>query len=516
MKKHMILAAIAATALCTSCSNEEDFSNQEATPVSFTINKEVTTRMNTAANGETYKTTLDNTNDHIGIYAIPNLGTSSVTNKEYKFDNNGKLTATDDSDLSINYNSTTSIYAYAPYSAVDATESSVIFSVKEDQSNADDFNASNFLTYTGSVTYNKDNTEPSVTVNFSPALALVRVHISKAIGATTSKIWMKVKPTVTWTFPDTYAESGDVTNIVMYHENSGENSSTEQIFTAFVPAQAIAASTQFLIIKTDNGTYALTPQSEIKLKQGSVNKINLTIGEDGSVNVSASTGTTIDWSTNELGNNKIDEDNGKAQPIQLIAEGTINANTTITPISTLSNISGTGWYAYITSAASPNNTIVYDSDANAVHIKNIGTSTWNQRGLIYCVDSKLIKSSISKKFKLEFKAKTSAANTTKNSLRIGVFENESIDGNGLYFSINNNAANYPKVTATESLTSYANAITIDFNTFGTYNTSASTWTTQTPTFNKVIIYICTKDVKSISDADVEFWVNNFTLTEVFE
>lgn len=109
---------------------------------------------------------------------------------------------------------------------------------------------------------------------------------------------------------------------------------------------------------------------------------------------------------------------------------------------------------------------------------------------------------------------TSATNT-KNSLRIGVFENGTVSGNGLNFNISNTQGVYPPVTEKANLTnSTAIEFTIDFNIF-TEKIDAS-WQPKTPTFENVILYISAKEEKGTSSADVEFWLNDFTLTEIFE
>ena len=175
MNKLFIFAALTTSLLFTACSSDEEFNDSERTStVSFKVEKDVTTRTTTDMEGSVYKTKFV-VGESIGIYG------NNANNKKYSFTTTSELSS--ESPISIIGSQAYNFYAYSPYA--EANDATVAFSVKEDQTKAEDFNASNFLVGVG--THAANNTTP-VSQTFSPKMAMVYVNITGSLGSSITDV----------------------------------------------------------------------------------------------------------------------------------------------------------------------------------------------------------------------------------------------------------------------------------------------------------------------------------------
>ena len=184
MKNYLIYTTLLATALISSCSNEDEPSvATQGTPISFTIdNNGVTTKTSTAAESSTYKTTFTS-GDQIGVYAQANSGvlaTANPYNVLYTV-NAGATAITSTTPIMMN-TGTATFYAYSPYTSNGADNSKVTFTVQEDQREQTNFNASNFLTGTQTITVANEANTTTGNLTFTARLALLRIAISGEFG----------------------------------------------------------------------------------------------------------------------------------------------------------------------------------------------------------------------------------------------------------------------------------------------------------------------------------------------
>ena len=382
MKKHYLLAALAATALFTACSNEENHPTlAEGTEVNFMIGQNAITKSITEEGAEGYATRFVD-DDLFGIFAS---GAATSTNAFYRTNDGVGLVAVD-APLTIAATGTASFAAYHPYQK-ETGANEVVHTVSADQSEINQFNISNFMTATAS---NITAADPNVSFIFAPRLALLRIEMSGEIGTTTSEIKATALPTVRWT-PSTDAmgaAEGEATEITMYRQPASDGLSN--IFTAFVPSQTIANGTAFLTITAGDKKYAFKPGSQFLLKAGAINKMTVSINAAEEVQIVANSITIKDWEVNDLvitGEltevTPEEETPGEVIPlIELISEvqGTPTADKTL---QACTGLQGTkeGWNALLTTATA--STITFDETEAAFKIADDGTGAWYQKMLVF-------------------------------------------------------------------------------------------------------------------------------------
>lgn len=382
MKKHYLLAALAATALFTACSNEENNPTlAEGTEVNFMIGQNAITKSITEEGAEGYATRFVD-DDLFGIFAS---GAATSTNAFYRTNDGAGLVAVD-APLTIAATGTASFAAYHPYQK-ETGANEVVHTVSADQSEINQFNISNFMTATAS---NITAADPNVSFIFAPRLALLRIEMDGEIGTTTSEIKATALPTVRWT-PSTDAmgaAEGEATEITMYRQPASDGLSN--IFTAFVPSQTIANGTAFLTITAGDKKYAFKPSSQFLLKAGAINKITVSINAAEEVQIVANSITIKDWEVNDLvitGEltevTPEEETPGEVVPlIELISEaqGTPTADKTLQPCIALQGTKE-GWNALLTTATA--STITFDETEAAFKIADDGTGKWHQKMLVF-------------------------------------------------------------------------------------------------------------------------------------
>lgn len=261
MNKKFIFAALATSFLLTACSSDDGFNGSQTTsPLSFKVENEVVTRTTTENEGSVYKTKFV-VGESIGIYGY------EANNKKYSFTTTTELSS--EYPISILSSQEYTFHAYSPY--VETSDATVSFSVKEDQSKAEDFNASNFLVGIGMHT---GNSSAQVNLTFSPKMAMVCVNMSGASASNITDVSItNVHKSIKWnaaTAEPELVSTEPVTSVKMYRPKTDE-----PIFLAFVPVQTINAGTSFLSFTIGSKKYTYTPAAAITLKAGSCNSFTI-------------------------------------------------------------------------------------------------------------------------------------------------------------------------------------------------------------------------------------------------
>lgn len=362
MKKFAFIAA--STLLLASCSEENAPVNPaENQAITLSISEPVVlSRTATSETDNVLKTTFV-AGDQIGVSAT---GGASATNAKYTVSADGTTLATE-TPITFQYNTDAALTAYTPY-VEDCTSANVTFSIKSDQTAADDFNASNFMTSKTSVS----KANPTASLTFSPRMTLVYVEMAGELGVNATNLKLRgIKPSLTWTAnKDIIATEGDATDVTMH--KVGETS----VFMAFVPAQTTTAGEQLFAITIGSDSYTYKPTGAIEFKEGTVKRFKLTVNADQTVNIESTVVNGTDWTNDgDATENVGGELTRNYLELISVADGTFTGKT----LNTATGMQGAkeGWNSII---ANNSATITIEGDA-AVIATNGGS--WYQRALCF-------------------------------------------------------------------------------------------------------------------------------------
>ncbi len=384
MKKFAFIAA--STLLLASCSEENAPVNPaENQAITLSISEPVVlSRTVTSETGNVLKTTFV-AGDQIGVSAT---GGASATNAKFTVSADG-TSLTTETPINFQFNTEAVLTAYTPYAA--GTSANVTFSIKPDQTVADDFNASNFMT--SKATVSKAN--PTASLTFSPRMTLVYVEMAGALGVNATNLKLRgIKPSLTWTAStDAVVAEGGATDVTMH------KAADKSVFMAFIPAQTTTAGEQLFAITIGSDSYSYKPTGEIAFKEGTVKRFKLTVNADQTVNIESSVVNGTDW-TND--GNATENESGELTRNYLelisVADGTFTGKT-LNPITGLSGAQE-GWNALI-AGTDNSSTITIENDA-AVIATNGGL--WYQRALYFRAPNN-ININTAHKFQLKFEVK---------------------------------------------------------------------------------------------------------------
>lgn len=363
MKKFAFIAA--STLLLASCSEENAPMNPaENQAITLSISEPVVlSRTVTSETGNVLKTTFV-AGDKIGVSAT---GGASATNAKFTVSADG-TSLTTETPINFQFNTEAVLTAYTPYAAGESPN--VTFTIKPDQTVADDFNASNFMT--SKATVSKAN--PTASLTFSPRMTLVYVEMAGALGVNATNLKFRgIKPSLTWTASnDAVAADGDATDVTMH------KAADKSVFMAFIPAQTTTAGEQLFAITIGSDSYSYKPTGAIEFKEGTVKRFKLTVNADQTVNIESSVVNGTDW-TND--GNATENESGELTRNYLelisVADGTFTGKT-LNPITGLSGAQE-GWNALI--AGTDNSSTITIENDEAVITTNGGN--WYQRGLYF-------------------------------------------------------------------------------------------------------------------------------------
>lgn len=363
MKKFAFIAA--STLLLASCSEENAPVNPaENQAITLSISEPVVlSRTVTSETDNVLKTTFV-ANDQIGVSAT---GGASATNAKFTVSSDG-TSLTTDTPINFQFNTEAVLTAYTPYAAGESPN--VTFTINPDQTVANDFNASNFMT--SKATVSKAN--PTASLTFSPRMTLVYVEMAGALGVNATNLKLRgIKPSLTWTASnDAVAADGDATDVTMH------KAADKSVFMAFIPAQTTTAGEQLFAITIGSDSYSYKPAGAIEFKEGTVKRFKLTVNADQTVNIESSVVNGTDW-TND--GNATENESGELTRNYLelisVADGTFTGKT-LNPITGLSGAQE-GWNALI--AGTDNSSTITIENDEAVITTNGGN--WYQRGLYF-------------------------------------------------------------------------------------------------------------------------------------
>lgn len=382
MKKFAFIAV--STLLLASCSEENAPVNPaENQAITLSISEPVVlSRTVTSETDGVLKTTFV-AGDQIGVSAT---GGASATNAKFTVSADG-TSLTTETPITFQFNTDAALTAYTPY--VEGTSANVTFSIKPDQTVANDFNASNFMT--SKATVSKAN--PTASLTFSPRMTLVYVEMAGALGVNATNLKLRgIKPSLSWTASnDAVAADGDATDVTMH------KAADKSVFMAFIPAQTTTAGEQLFAITIGSDSYSYKPTGAIEFKEGTVKRFKLTVNADQTVNIESSVVNGTDW-TND--GNATENESGELTRNYLelisVADGKFTGKT-LTPATGMQGAKE-GWNAII---ANNSSTITIEGDA-AVIATNGGS--WYQRALYFRTPNN-ININTAHKYQLQFEVK---------------------------------------------------------------------------------------------------------------
>lgn len=380
MKKFAFIAA--STLLLASCSEENAPVNPaENQAITLSISEPVVlSRTVTSETGNVLKTTFV-AGDQIGVSAT---GGASATNAKFTVSADG-TSLTTDTPINFQYNMDAALTAYTPY-VEDCTSPNVTFSINPDQTVADDFNASNFMTSKTSVS--KDN--PTASLTFKPRMTLVYVEMAGALGENATNLKLRgIKPSLTWNAStDAVATEGDATDVTMHKVDE------TSVFMAFIPAQTTTAGEQLFAITIGSDSYSYKPTGEIAFKEGTVKRVKLTVNADQTVNIESGAADVDDW-IDETENVDGELTRNYLELIS-VADGIFTDKT----LNTATGMQGAkeGWNAII---ANNSSTITIEGDAAVISTDG---GNWYQRALYFRAPNNININTVHK-FQLKFDVK---------------------------------------------------------------------------------------------------------------
>lgn len=362
MKKFAFIAA--STLLLASCSEENAPVNPaENQAITLSISEPVVlSRTVTSETGNVLKTTFV-AGDKIGVSAT---GGASATNAKFTVSSDG-TSLTTDTPINLQFNTEAVLTAYTPYAAGESPN--VTFTINPDQTVADDFNASNFMT--SKATVSKAN--PTASLTFSPRMTLVYVEMAGALGVNATNLKLRgIKPSLTWTASnDAVAADGDATDVTMH------KAADKSVFMAFIPAQTTTAGEQLFAITIGSDSYSYKPTGAIEFKEGTVKRFKLTVNADQTVNIESSVAGVTDWTDTSATENENGELTRNYLELISVANGTFTGKT-LNQITGMSSAKE-GWNALI-AGTDNSSTITIENDESVITTKG---GSWYQRGLYF-------------------------------------------------------------------------------------------------------------------------------------
>lgn len=272
MRPHIKLLSTAVLALLaiSSCTQEEitpQNSQEEKTPVNFTMGVNTLTRTTT-----TGLETVFDAGDQVGIFAA-----ATGDNQ-----NNVAYTRQDDGSwnggIEIYDNQSYSYYAYYPYSS-GVTSTTSTFSVAADQRTG--YNDSDVLTARNTTA----GTSTTVALNYDHAFALVEVTVQSAnvtyenAVVTLKNVVNSAEINLTDGKVTPAATTGDV--IMQQVSTSSIEGNNTNVYRAVVPAQSVSANNVILTITgTSSGDWQFAHSAAFNFNQGAIRRMTVTVGNE--------------------------------------------------------------------------------------------------------------------------------------------------------------------------------------------------------------------------------------------
>lgn len=429
MRKHIILATMAAAALFTACSNETEEAAKQSMEVRFCVtNNNLTTRATTSESNGTYTTTFG-ANDKITIYSSGlkedmNNVTGKVSGSNVTINGDAKYYYKD-------LTTTATFNAYHPMTAT-YSEGTVSFTVAANQNENFDNNEFMVATATG-----KGSEVSPVALSFEHQLALVVLNLS-GLDDATEVTMNSVKPTVEYVFGGTLTTKDTKTIDITMNKRGAT-----QTYWAMVPAQTFAKDHKLFTIKTATATYTytITAASGLTTTKNTIHTITLSK----KLNETQLSASISGWNPiDNWGSEDVEEEVPAPEvPQELVAADatTMDAvslqdgsTTNLLITTTWTNTSNGSWYVNTNNTINATATLVDAStldsatDKDKEHGKYVNLtytsstpSGWSNATLLYYVAN-----APKKKCKLSFSYKVDTANSTQDlQVFLGTTDNSS-------------------------------------------------------------------------------------------
>lgn len=401
MKKHIILAAMAATALFAACTNSDEEALTQGIPVNFTIGGEgIITRAITTLSGSKYVTSFEN-GDKFGVFST---GLKDNMNNATCTVGTGSTVSTDQSYFFKDQTTQVNFYAYYPapgnsgMGTVNATAEQVEYTVANDQSSTN-INRNDFMV-AKAVSTGANNT---VSLEFEHKLALIIVSLTDLENANKVTINnMLTKTTYKFSEETPTTDQNTRSDITMSQQNN------TQEFWCMVPAQEIANGKElFTIYTSDNLRYTYTTTNDnLSVQAGGVFKITLKKS-------AAAVGTTLTATAKEWGNVTefiTDGETAEEYVTPVTAQTGFIKGTSKTDLSESSkNPNNYSWYLFGNAAADENPLSASENKWTYVTKDNTPVSNWDKNTLYYYGGETMMSAGL---YKLTFKASSTEASKT--------------------------------------------------------------------------------------------------------
>ena len=400
MKKHIILAAMAATALFAACTNSDEEALTQGIPVNFTIGGEgIITRAITTLSDSKYVTEFEN-GDKFGVFST---GLKDDMNNATCTVGTGSTVSTNQSYFFKDQTTQVKFYAYYPATGntgmgtVTATAEQVDYTVANDQSDAN-IKGNDFMVAeaVGSGTSN------TVALQFEHKLALIIVKLTGLDNVNKVTINnMLTKTTYKFSEKELTTDPNTCSDITMYQQNSTE-------YWCMVPAQNIANGKElFTIYTSDNLRYTYTTTNDdLSVQAGGVFKITLKKS-------AAAVGTTLTATAKEWGNVTdiiTDGETAEEYVSPVTAQTGFIKGTSKTDLSESSkNPNNYSWYLYGDAAAENNALTASENKWTYITKENTPTSRWDKNTLYYYGGETMMSAGL---YKLTFTASSTVAGKT--------------------------------------------------------------------------------------------------------
>lgn len=404
MKKHLILAAMAMTALFTACNNDDSTPlNEETVPVSFTIGG-IDSRA-TLNNGETNFAE----GDKVGVFATENAMSATMNNALFTV--NSAATGLE-STTQYNYvDATTTVTFSAYYPQSDAAlnqDGKILFSIGADQT-GENFVLNDFMTATNTGKGTAENA--NVTFAFTHQLAFVELTLTDITDATEATLTVP-ESEVLWTPLTNTISKPTTTNgitVKMYKESGSK-------FYALIPAQTTGEGNAKFVIKNTTNQYTYNIASNTVFTQNKKHSFSL---KKAVATLALSNLSITPWGESIVSAEDADYEATARNYIVMPTSASLNSITSRTDnkITTAGNWGIVNYTNTSDVSKSNTGTANYDSSTNTItfnysSLGSKGSTNWYRFGLMYNlgVIPKGYTGTLSMKIKAENSENTAVAN----------------------------------------------------------------------------------------------------------
>lgn len=496
MNRKFIYTCLLIAAVTSGCKKDEAIKDEGKTPVTFRIDGNVT---RTVTDGS--QTTFVEGD----VLGITSSGLDAdMANAEYTVCADGTLAG---EVFYYNGSSSATFYAHYPYTA-EYKDGAVTMTVEGDQSTAERYNASDFMT---AIATGDPVSGGNVSLKMYHRLTLVKINWNGSLNATEATLHDVIKD-VTWIHADNSLKLGTTVSDILTWKVYDDR----QEYWAVIPAQTVAAGSTLLSIFDPDKTFKYVTQSEITFNPNTIKSITLDVKPDGAVAARFSDIEIENWQNDDLiCEGTVDEYEVPAVELITVEAG---RNITLTP-NTKNNAEAGKWNVANKSAADAQtpNIIEWSETEGGIHM-NVASGNWWDNAVYFRPDAATAAKIRPTLYKLSFDAKASeiskgfmiqvmkgdeSANTYFGIINSDPVGKEEVTYNRMYYPSFKTAGEYVTHTYWVNFGKIINAAgdNVTEGTVGDYD--------------KVLLTLSINTGTSAANAyGVDFHFRNFTFTEV--